>query len=388
MRNPHHVRRQQSADRDAGRDRDLRSAEGRAAEDIAAFDAALGASRRWPSGAGPRAARAPGAGAAGGLGFAFQLAGGPFSSGAEVVAELDRARRGAGGRRLGDHRRRAQRPADAARQGAVRGRAARGSAAASRSRWSPAPSIRGAGRSRPSISRAVSGCPHGPATLADCIANAAQIAGRTGRAGRPRLPGRAQRAAPHCEIIAPGRMPPLEGSPSNEDERQPLLALRAPFSRRRRAALPRRPQRPGRPLRRPRRGVGAHRARAGRRRMPARRPRRRAGRQALARAARSTSPACAPGSSTCRSIPATSARARLFLRRRATARDRLRAGPPRRRRRAGARGDGAHARRDGGELSIARGAARATFATVASRPTISRRSSTRRARPAARRARC
>jgi glycerate kinase len=57
--------------------------------DIARYDAALAHFARLAEAAlGRSVAQQPGAGAAGGLGFAFQLLGGAFSSGAEVVADL------------------------------------------------------------------------------------------------------------------------------------------------------------------------------------------------------------------------------------------------------------------------------------------------------------
>lgn len=57
--------------------------------EIARFDAALAHFATLAERAvGRRVAQAPGAGAAGGLGFAFQLVGGVFASGAEVVADL------------------------------------------------------------------------------------------------------------------------------------------------------------------------------------------------------------------------------------------------------------------------------------------------------------
>ena len=62
----------------------------------------------------------PGAGAAGGLGFALQLIGGAVAIGRGGRRRPDRTRRRARRRRLGDHRRRPQRRADAAAQGAVR----------------------------------------------------------------------------------------------------------------------------------------------------------------------------------------------------------------------------------------------------------------------------
>jgi glycerate kinase len=62
---------------------------GVAPEAIAHFDAALGRfAAQAESAGGVRSASAPGAGAAGGLGFAFQWLGGTMASGAETVAEL------------------------------------------------------------------------------------------------------------------------------------------------------------------------------------------------------------------------------------------------------------------------------------------------------------
>ena len=91
-----------------------------------AFDAAIARYAAVAEAAlGRTAAEHPGAGAAGGLGFALQLLGGTFASGAEVVADLVGPRRGIEGRRLGHRRRGPQRCADAAREGAVRRRAAR-----------------------------------------------------------------------------------------------------------------------------------------------------------------------------------------------------------------------------------------------------------------------
>ena len=134
-----------------------------------------------------------------------------FSSGAEVVAELiglDAALADADWAITGEGR---SDRADAAGQGAVRRRAARGGAARAGHARLRRHRSGGAGRCSTVHFAGCFGLPHGPATLADCIANAAAIAGGTGRAARPRLPGRARRAAPHCEIIAPGRMPPVRG---------------------------------------------------------------------------------------------------------------------------------------------------------------------------------
>ena len=89
------------------------------------------------------------------------------------------------------------------------------------------------------------------------------------------------------------------------------------------------PGRAGHPLRRPRRDVGAHRARARRRRLPPGRPRRGAGRQALggARALPRVPARRARLPAAQHRLPAR--RARLLLRRRRAARDRLPAGAPR-----------------------------------------------------------
>ena len=158
VRDPHHVGRQQSAVAArmgataifgpqkgvrAGRRRALRRGARRASRALA--EAAFGA----------RVADAPGAGAAGGLGFALQLAGRHAALGRRGRRRPDRPRRRARRRRLGDHRRRPQRPADAAVEGAVRRRAARGARAAFRSRSSPARSIAAA---LPELDRHFAGC--------------------------------------------------------------------------------------------------------------------------------------------------------------------------------------------------------------------------------------
>ena len=117
----HHVGRQQPAHRPAAAHGHLRTAERRRTAQVAQFDdddrtqCHAGRIRARPQGG-----EQPGAGAAGGLGFALQVLGGTFASGAEVVAELvdlDGALRGA---RFGDHRRGPQGRTDVARQGAVR----------------------------------------------------------------------------------------------------------------------------------------------------------------------------------------------------------------------------------------------------------------------------
>ena len=126
----------------------------------------------------------PGAGAAGGLGFALQLLGGEVRSGAEVVADLiglDAAIRGANWVITGEGRTDAQTllgktPLVVARRGAAMG--------------VPATLISG-GIDRialPELSRHFAGCfslTDGPMTLEDCVANAARLlADRAEQAGR------------------------------------------------------------------------------------------------------------------------------------------------------------------------------------------------------------
>jgi glycerate kinase len=126
----------------------------------------------------------PGAGAAGGLGFALQLLGGEMRSGAEVVADLiglDAALHGANWVITGEGRTDAQTllgktPLVVARRGAAMG--------------VPATLISG-GIDRtalPELSRHFAGCfslTDGPMTLEDCIANAARLlADRGEQAGR------------------------------------------------------------------------------------------------------------------------------------------------------------------------------------------------------------
>jgi glycerate kinase len=126
----------------------------------------------------------PGAGAAGGLGFALQLLGGEVRSGAEVVADLiglDAAIRGANWVITGEGRTDAQTllgktPLIVARRGAAMG--------------IPATLISG-GIDRtalPELSRHFAGCfslTDGPMTLEDCVANAARLlADRAEQAGR------------------------------------------------------------------------------------------------------------------------------------------------------------------------------------------------------------
>jgi len=126
----------------------------------------------------------PGAGAAGGLGFALQLLGGEMRSGAEVVADLiglDAAIRGAHWVITGEGRTDAQTllgktPLVVARRGAAMG--------------VPATLISG-GIDRtalPELSRHFAGCfslTDGPMTLEDCVTNAARLlADRAEQAGR------------------------------------------------------------------------------------------------------------------------------------------------------------------------------------------------------------
>jgi glycerate kinase len=126
----------------------------------------------------------PGAGAAGGLGFALQLLGGEVRSGAEVVADLiglDAAIRGANWMITGEGRTDAQTllgktPLMVARRGAAMG--------------VPATLVSG-GIDRtalPELSRHFAGCfslADGPMTLEHCVANAARLlADRAEQAGR------------------------------------------------------------------------------------------------------------------------------------------------------------------------------------------------------------
>jgi len=145
------------------------------ADDVEKFDATLGRFATLTENAlGRRAADSPGAGAAGGLGFALALLGGAFSSGAEVVADLiglDAALADADWAITGEGRSDrqtllAKAPFVVARHAAARG--------------VPATLVSGAIDSEALVELDVhfAGCfglPHGPATLADCIANAAQL---------------------------------------------------------------------------------------------------------------------------------------------------------------------------------------------------------------------
>jgi glycerate kinase len=140
--------------------------------DIETIDATLG---RYASlverAAGRRVAERPGAGAAGGLGFALQLAGASFRSGAEVVADLiglDDALHGATWAFSGEGR--------SDRQTLLR-KAPFVVAERARAAGVPITLLSGAvdTAALPELSKIFSGCfalPSGPMSLADCIASA------------------------------------------------------------------------------------------------------------------------------------------------------------------------------------------------------------------------
>jgi glycerate kinase len=123
---------------------------------------------------GRRAATAPGAGAAGGLGFALQLIGGSFQSGAEVVADLiglDAALAGADWAITGEGRSDAQ---------TLLRKAPFVVAEHARAQGVPVTLISGAidQDALPELGKHFAGCfglPNGPATLESCIANAAPL---------------------------------------------------------------------------------------------------------------------------------------------------------------------------------------------------------------------
>ncbi len=134
--------------------------------------------------AGATAAAKPGAGAAGGLGFALQLIGGAFRSGAEVVADLiglDAALAGADWAFTGEGRSDAQTLLRKAPY--VVAERARGAGV-------PITLLSGAvdGAALPELSRVFAGSfalPSGPATLAQCIADAeVLLANRAEQVGR------------------------------------------------------------------------------------------------------------------------------------------------------------------------------------------------------------
>jgi glycerate kinase len=123
---------------------------------------------------GARAADRPGAGAAGGLGFALQLVGGSFRSGAEVVADLiglDAALAGADWAITGEGRTDAQ---------TLLRKAPCVVAERSRAAGVPIVLLSGAvdAAALPELGRVFSGCfalPSGPMSLEDCIAEAGRL---------------------------------------------------------------------------------------------------------------------------------------------------------------------------------------------------------------------
>lgn len=148
---------------------------GVAAADVARYDAALGHVAALAERAiGRNAAEDPGAGAAGGLGFALQLLGGEFRSGAEVVAErvgLDAALSDADWAITGEGRSDAQ---------TLLRKAPYIVAEQARARGVPVTLLSGAvdPAALAELGRVFDGCialPAGPATLAECIAGAAAL---------------------------------------------------------------------------------------------------------------------------------------------------------------------------------------------------------------------
>jgi len=142
------------------------------ADEIAAIDATLARYAALAERAkGTRAADRPGAGAAGGLGFALQLVGGTFRSGAEVVADLiglDAALAGADWAFTGEGRTDAQ---------TLLRKAPYVVAERARAAHVPITLLSGAvdAAALAELGHVFDGCfalPSGPMTLADCIANA------------------------------------------------------------------------------------------------------------------------------------------------------------------------------------------------------------------------
>ena len=154
-------------------------------DDIATIDATLARFAALAERAvGRSAASLPGAGAAGGLGFALQLVGGSFRSGAEVVADLiglDAALAGATWAFTGEGR--------SDHQTLLR-KAPLVVAERARAAGVPITLLSGAvdAAALPELGRVFSGCfalPSGPMTLADCIAYAdALIADRAEQVAR------------------------------------------------------------------------------------------------------------------------------------------------------------------------------------------------------------
>jgi glycerate kinase len=155
------------------------------AEAIAAIDATLARYAVLAERAvGSNAAAKPGAGAAGGLGFALQLVGGSFRSGAEVVADLiglDAALAGADWAFTGEGRTDLQ---------TLLRKAPYVVAERARAAHVPITLLSGAvdAAALPELGRVFDGCfalPSGPMTLADCIANAdLLLADRAEQVGR------------------------------------------------------------------------------------------------------------------------------------------------------------------------------------------------------------
>jgi glycerate kinase len=161
------------------------------AQDVTAFDASLARYAALVQQAvGREVAHLPGAGAAGGLGFAMQLAGGTLQSGAAVVADLvglDEALRGADWAITGEGRSDAQ---------TLLAKGPFVVAARARRLGVPITLVSGAiePSSLPQLGTHFDGCfalPAGPATLDQCIANAAAwLADRTEQAARLVAAGR------------------------------------------------------------------------------------------------------------------------------------------------------------------------------------------------------
>jgi glycerate kinase len=148
---------------------------GVAAAQIRRFDQTIANfAERAESAVGRCAAKAPGAGAAGGLGFALQLLGGKFHSGAAVVADLiglDAALADADWAITGEGRSDAQ---------TLLRKAPFIVAERARARSVPAPLISGSvdADALPALGRHFTGCfglPNGPMALEDCIADAKRL---------------------------------------------------------------------------------------------------------------------------------------------------------------------------------------------------------------------
>jgi glycerate 2-kinase len=144
-------------------------------EEVGGFDATIARFAALAERAiGRSAAGNPGAGAAGGLGFALQLVGGAFHSGAEVVADLiglDAALDGADWAVTGEGRTDAQ---------TLLRKAPYVVAERARAAGVPVTLLSGAvdPRALPELGGVFAGCfalPAGPATLADCIADAGTL---------------------------------------------------------------------------------------------------------------------------------------------------------------------------------------------------------------------